>query len=208
MLQYTIRPISDRTHLGAFPVPSRFTVTWTQALDLLEREYNALNGEDLVIEIDVTERDIRNDGLLRANARPTSHAIRVAFTSKHGPLQYACDQYVHGYRSRMSDWQHNVYAVALTLEALRSVDRYGATKSGEQYRGYRQIGSEPHSVAPSFATKTQARDFLVSVVGFDGAEGLSDTLLVRRAARATHPDMGGSVDQWNRVQDASRLVVS
>lgn len=208
MLQYTTRPISDRTYLGSATTFSRFTVTWTQALDVLEREYNYLVGEDLVIEIDVTEREIRNDGMIRANAKPSSPGIRIAFNSKHGPLLYACDQYVAGYYAKMSDWQHNVYAVALTLEALRSVNRYGATKSGEQYRGYRQIGSEPHSGAAPFTTKTQARDFLVSVVGFEGADGLSDQLLIRRAARSTHPDMGGDVDVWNRVQDASRLVIS
>lgn len=33
------------------------------------------------------------------------------------------------------DWQHNVRSIALTLEALRAVDRYGATQ-GRQYAGF------------------------------------------------------------------------
>lgn len=33
-------------------------------------------------------------------------------------------------------WQHNVRSIALGLEALRAVDRYGITKRGEQYAGF------------------------------------------------------------------------
>lgn len=33
------------------------------------------------------------------------------------------------------DWMHNVRSIALTLEALRAVDRYGATQ-GRQYAGF------------------------------------------------------------------------
>lgn len=34
-------------------------------------------------------------------------------------------------------WQHNVRSVALGLEALRAVDRYGISRRGEQYAGFR-----------------------------------------------------------------------
>jgi hypothetical protein len=34
-------------------------------------------------------------------------------------------------------WQHNVRSIALGLEALRAVDRYGISRRGEQYAGYR-----------------------------------------------------------------------
>jgi hypothetical protein len=34
-------------------------------------------------------------------------------------------------------WQHNVRSIALGLEALRAVDRYGITRRGEQYAGFR-----------------------------------------------------------------------
>lgn len=35
------------------------------------------------------------------------------------------------------DWRHNVRSIALGLEALRAVDRYGITRKGEQYAGFR-----------------------------------------------------------------------
>lgn len=34
-------------------------------------------------------------------------------------------------------WQHNVRSIALGLESLRAVDRYGITRRGEQYAGFR-----------------------------------------------------------------------
>lgn len=34
-------------------------------------------------------------------------------------------------------WQHNVRSIALGLEALRAVDRYGISRRGEQYAGFR-----------------------------------------------------------------------
>lgn len=34
-------------------------------------------------------------------------------------------------------WQHNVRSIALGLEALRAVDRFGISRRGEQYAGFR-----------------------------------------------------------------------
>lgn len=34
-------------------------------------------------------------------------------------------------------WEHNVRSIALGLQALRAVDRYGISRRGEQYAGFR-----------------------------------------------------------------------
>lgn len=47
------------------------------------------------------------------------------------------------------DWQINLRAIALGLEALRKLDRYGITSRGEQYTGWRAIEATPSS---EFAT--------------------------------------------------------
>ena len=57
----------------------------------------------------------------------------VAFESKHGPLKYATDVFDH--------WHANLRAIALGLEALRKVERYGITQRGEQYTGFRTWNS-------------------------------------------------------------------
>lgn len=204
-MRYTTRPLSDRTWLRPRPerATSQFKVTWTAALDLLDRELFMLDGAELVIEVDVREQDLRLDGTLRANARADQPAVIVAFTSKHGPLLYRSDQYsgAPSYRrgGMQEPWQHNVYAVALTLEALRAVDRYGAARSGEQYRGYRQIGSGTAIVTEPPMTDDLATSLLLRA--FDPTSGNPDRHaaalaagrldladIIRRAQRNTHPD--------------------
>jgi hypothetical protein len=53
----------------------------------------------------------------------------VMATQQKGRMVLATDEY--------EDWQSNARAIALTLEALRAVDRYGATQ-GRQYAGFQQ----------------------------------------------------------------------
>lgn len=208
-MRYTTRPLSDRTWLrpAAARTPSPFRVTWSTALDLLEHELAAIGGRDLVIEVDVREQDLRLDGTLRANARATEPAVVVAFESRHGALLYRADQYAapsyYSLRGMQQSWQHNVYAVAKTLEALRAVDRYGAAASGEQYAGYRQIGGGPALVPDAPMTRERAAEILVRVatsasdrtVGHDADALLNGHLdrdeVIRRAQRLTHPDTGG-----------------
>lgn len=196
-MRYTTRPLSDRTWLRA---PSWRLTPQFQALDLLERELDMIDGRDLVIEIDVREQDLRLDGMLRANARADQPAVVVAFESKHGPLLYRSDAYANApsWRDGMHEgWQHNVYAVARTLEALRAVDRYGAAASGEHYLGFRQIGGAPAIVTEAPMTDERACE-VIAAAAYPGEsrrlleaairDGIGTEVAIRRAQRNTHPD--------------------
>lgn len=205
MLNYTVRPISDRSAFNpAHRVQSQFTVKWSQVLDLLEREYLMLNGKHLVIEVDVSERDIRNDGQFRANAKSPSPAVRVAFESKHGPIIMATDRFTRPpwRTSTMDDWQHNVYAIALALEALRKVDRYGVSRHGEQYKGYKAIeGAGPDLEG--------AREIINNYSGLDLLIISRMTIhdVFAQARRKTHPDANnGDRAAWDDVEAAGKLL--
>ena len=141
-MRYTTRPLSDRTWLrpASTRERSRFDATWSKTQTLLGREIDHLGGRDVVIEIDVREQDFKLNGELRANARTPEHpAVVVAFeTAEHGPMLYRCDRFYAPYYGQV-DWQHNVRAIALTLEALRAVDRYGATETGQQSVSYTHL---------------------------------------------------------------------
>lgn len=206
-MRLTVRPLTDRAFIGASARErSKFTASWSDTLDLLEREISALQNrrmDDPVLMVDCTERDLRLDGQLRADARLGTNAVALAFESRRGPLVFRCDRYnglPWGNKGSRILWQHNIRAIARTLEALRAVDRYGATESGEQYVGYRQIeGRQEWSPA-------QARDELLSIVGTEHAV-LDDVALVKRARRTSHPDMhGGQRDLWDIVERASRAL--
>lgn len=219
-LTYTVRPISDRTAFTGKHQPSQFKVRWSDALDLLEREYRQLNGRHLVLEVDVEEWHIRNDGGLYANARAATPAVRVAFESKFGPIVMATDRFVRGAasfyvsgwsgrdrRESMQDWQHNVYAIAKSLEALRMVDRYGVTKRGEQYTGWKALppgtGLAPTGMTVDLALKVLSEETGGNSAGT--AEGLA--VLLRNAKANAHPDRNnGDRSRWNAVDEAEQVL--
>ncbi|MGD9636847.1 MAG: hypothetical protein AB7U97_26425 [Pirellulales bacterium] len=176
---------------------SKFRTQWTVTCKLLERELSHLGCRRLVVQADCDRSEIRNDGFLRASARLRGPGVVLSFQSKHGPLSYPCDAF--------DDWQDNVRAIALALEALRTVDRYGVTKRAEQYRGWQALPS-PNG---NQWTATDAKEFLRVIVGpelFCIFKNDNEQLL-RRAEIKTHPDRGGNPDDFKKVQQARRLLL-
>lgn len=165
---------------------SPFSASLTKTLTLLSREMEMLGAKGIVIELDVEERDIRIDGYPRANARVLSSAIAVTFESRHGPLRYATNEYHH--------WEDNLRAVALAMQALRAVDRYGVSKRGEQYQGWKAL---PMSTDPADAIQTEEQARAV-IEEFGGD--------VRAAVMATHPDRGGDETDFRRVTKAREVL--
>ena len=148
----------------------RAGVDWRKTTDLLARELRQLRAKNIVLQMAVTDADIRNDGRVRANASPAHPGVIVTFDSKHGPLSYPCDQF--------TDWQANVRGVALALEALRKVDRYGVTRRGEQYTGWKQLPSAGGTTTTM--TAERAAEILAYESGHDSAaEILADPEMFR-----------------------------
>ena len=205
-MKYTIRPLSDRTAFTGRHELTPFRASWKDTLTLLEAELENLSAQNVVIEVDVVEGDLRIDGMLRANAKVESPGVRVAFDSAVGPLVYATDRYVRRWDG--PSWQQNVRAIALGLQALRKVDRYGITKRGEQYAGFKALPSG-RSVPPSHMTTDDAWRVLAEVLGaLDGDHRRGDVRgQIRRARVITHPDRnGGQRDQWDRVEQAAAVL--
>ena len=190
-----------------------FKASWQSTLNLLDDELTRLDATDFVIEADFTEADLRLDGMPRSNARPPIHpGVKVAFESKFGPLIYQTDS--------CEWWQHNVRSIALGLEALRAVDRYGVTKRGQQYDGWKAIGAGP---TPMNGKTRMARDQALLTIAqlsadlpghFDADRDLAryrkdPTEILRdyrHALRRTHPDHGGNATAFQRVQEARRVL--
>lgn len=204
-MRYTVRPISDRTVFTGKHRRSAFDSTWSATLNLLFAEVRQLKGRDLVMELDVAERDIRIDGMVRANARPASPAVRIAFESMHGPLTYGTDAFDH--------WQDNVRAIALGLEALRKVDRYGITKRGEQYTGFKALGAG-RAMPASHMTTDEARETLIRLSSWSDLDDFDPwgspqlvAKVVRSAKFAAHPDRNnGDQTAWDQVEQAATVL--
>jgi hypothetical protein len=188
-MEYRFRPLSDWRGPKTAPEDRRsrgaFKASWSATLDLLDRELWMLEAELLVIEADFREQDLRLDGMIRANARPGEFpGVRLAFEAKHlGPLIYQVDSCMF--------WQHNVRSIALGLEALRSIKRWGIAEHGEQYKGWLAI-EPPRDGVPT--TTTEAHE----VISRFGS--------VAEALRRTHPDHGGDPEEFRRVLAAKRIL--
>lgn len=180
MANVTFRPLpnwpypetTDRRH-GQFkhrgvPIP------WSRTLSDLHYEVAMLFGHDIVIGAGYAPGDVRIDGQPRADARAPRHpGVEISFESQYGRLTYATDVFW--------DWRDNVRAVALGLEALRAIDRWGVARRGQQYAGFAQLaagGPDP-----------QRGKQLVEAAGG-----------ITQALRRHHPDHGGQARDFVDVQ--------
>lgn len=177
-----------------------FSAAWGATTDLLRAELRHLGAQStpapVVMQIAITEDDVRRDGRLRTTANPAHPGVILAIESRHGNLSYPCDKFTR--------WQDNVRAIALALESLRRVDRYGITETGQQYTGWKQLqsGSADRDRPTFFATVDDAVRYL------DRWRADGDTLAkaLRRAQSFTHPDRTGNRDEWNKVEEAGQLL--
>lgn len=152
---------------------SPFRAPYQQTIDLLERECRLLGARSVVVELAIQESDLRLDGQPYAGTKPRHPGVTVAFESTHGPLKYTADKF--------ATWTENLRAIALGLEALRKVDRYGMTSRGEQYAGWKAL---PAGDSPDL------------VRGRELIEQYGD---LTAAYKATHPDTGGNADDFRAV---------
>lgn len=195
-----------------------FTAGWSDTLDVLDREVHALGAEEVVLQVDASERAMRIDGGIRADAKVNGPGVIIAFESKHGPLSYACDRFTGGrWRGYGKDpapgWQCNVRAIALGLEALRKVDRYGIARSGEQYRGWSQL--PPGRPMGPAMTIEEAAAFIAAHTD-DPAGRAHDVaadpffalVLFKDAAKRCHPDAGGDPADFRRLTEARDLLAA
>ncbi len=168
-----------------------FRASWNDTLSLLEDELMKLRAQDVVVSAALRPEDIRIDGWPRSGASPTHPGIILSFASSHGPLRYLTDRYEF--------WQHNLRAIALGLQALRAVDRYGITERGEQYVGWKAI---PASTGNGQAPLALLRN----LVGLTEGHEADARVIYRQALKRAHPDHGGSRELLEQVQDAGRKL--
>lgn len=189
----TLRPFENPPGSGG--VHSPFEASLGQTIELLGRELRALSAKQVVLQLGYREQDLRIDGMPRANAKMTHNAVAVSFESKWGPLRYETNEFLGRYYLGQEGWAANLRAIALGMEALRKVDRYGVSKRGEQYAGWRALpaGSDDEHGIPNAAA---AREYLEQVFGGD----------MKRALMETHPDRGGDREEFGKVMRIKGLL--
>jgi hypothetical protein len=195
---------------------SPFKASYSDTMNLLRFELTKLGAQHVVVQLALPPSQIRRDGLPYESARPAHPGVILSFKSKGGDLRFPCD--------RFDDWQDNLRAIALALEALRKVDRYGVVRRNEQYRGW--VALPGPMVTPAVMTVDEAAQFIAAAATplldqltdaelrvksrtYGAAGILADRevfgSLYKLAARIHHPDAGDST-QWAKLQEAAQLL--
>lgn len=211
--EFTFRPlVSYPKKRTTCPRRAPFSAGYGKNLMDLERELEHLRAKCCIVEADTTPEHIRLDGRLRSDAKLRSQAIVLRIETPTGWITMPCDTF--------DRWTDNLRAIVLTLVNLRAIDRYGVTKSGEQYRGWKQLpggdGSEPIAAAEWATAEDAARMlFGIAFAGLGAKYGevariLADEqalrTLFRDAARLAHPDAGGSNELMAKVNRARDFI--
>lgn len=209
----TLRPINGWPL--AFTTQRRrapFKTLFSDTLSQLDRELRHLNNgrrpAPSVLQVALTEADFRRDGMPRANSRPLHPGVILSIEPAGSPpLSFPCDTF--------DDWRDNLRAITLTLEALRKIDRYGVTQTGQQYTGWRAIESKPSVDALGAACALIARIAWPNENDERQANWASKIATdpqirantIRQARARAHPDRhNGDRGMWDHVEGAIAVL--
>jgi len=131
---------------------------------------------------------LRNDGLPYANQRqPSDPGAAVYFQRRGKSLVFACD--------RWDKVEHNLRAIAKTIEALRGIERWGSSDLMERaFNGFEAL---------------PAPEQWWQVLGVGQGAGRDEiSRAYRDKARAAHPDQGGSHAAMARLNAARDQALS
>lgn len=179
---------------------SPFKADFTSTLHLLRAELAAVEAGAVVCEVPFGEGDFKIDGQLRAQAKAQHPGIIVSFNpggDTTGRLQFAADTFTH--------WKDNARAVALGLEALRKVDRYGITSAGQQYAGFKALTTGDDGSFGMY-TVDQATTYVKHIAAELGQRGTSLPSALKLAIRELHPDRGGDETAFRKLLRAKELL--
>jgi hypothetical protein len=161
---------------------SRFEVSgFGKARDFLLAEIRRMGGSGVILSTNIA---LRNDGLPYANSRePQDPGVAVYFRYQKREMCFACDAYV--------TVRENAYAVAKTIEALRGIERWGASDMMERaFRGFAALAA------------TSQEDWWEVLECLPDADSDTINSQYRARARAAHPDAGGSHAGMSRLNAA------
>lgn len=168
----------------------KFKVTLGRARDDLMREPGLLGAKDITVSSNVPTR---RDGLPYCGARePNDPGVAVYFDREVGdsyprkrvPFVVACDSY--------DKVTQNIRAVGVTIEALRAIQRHGATEMLEQaFTGFAAL-PPAHRDDPWWETLGVAKT----------ADAETINRAFRELAALHHPDKGGDVQIFSKISAA------
>ena len=147
----------------------------------LANEIDRLGARKAILSTNVR---LRLDGLPYSNqAQPDDTGAAVYFELKQKPVSLACDKW-----RRVED---NIWAIVKHVESIRGQDRWGVGNIEQAFRGYMAL---PERASGSAWWET------LGVTINASEEQVKDAY--RLLVKKHHPDTGGDVELFRRVQEA------
>jgi hypothetical protein len=165
-----------------------FQTSLGTARDHLLEQVRLLGGRNVILS---SNMPIRQDGIFYANAlNPQDPGVAVYFEFKGNPMCFACDRWYHA--------QDNVRALGKTIEALRGIERWGASDMME--RAFLGFKSLPENATQSWRTTLQFP--VEAVVSKEMIESR-----YRDLAKTHHPDKGGDSAKFAEIHTAREIAL-
>lgn len=185
MNQQTAYPLSwpagwPKTEAYARGTP-QFKKDLPGALNNLKKQIELMGGSNLVLSSNYT---------LGAN-NPKEPGVVAYFEWQKMPMAIPCDRWAR------IEW--NVQAIALTVEAMRGMERWGAKHMIKaMFTGFKALPQAASGENP------------LEVLGLDKAKTYSAeeiTAAYKRRALTEHPDRGGSNERFARIREAHDMAM-
>lgn len=162
--------------------------TVASGIDEIRRNLKLMGGRNVVV---TSNLPMRNDGQPSGSAsvrEGASRGVAVYWTVDNTPHVMACDTY----------WrvECNMRAIALSLEAMRGIERWGAVQAAQMFQGFQALppgtGEVPEAQRPW-------REVLGGDAGWPDGLSPEDELVIAKARykaaiKKVHPDAGAGAD--------------
>lgn len=164
---------------------ARFAGTFARIRDELMSEIHRLGGRYPTLSTNVP---LRRDGLPYANQpEPSDPGVAVYFERRGRSMVFACDKW-----NRVQD---NVRSIQKTIEAIRGIERWGASEMME--RAFQAFEALPAPKSPW------------DVLGVPKGSSREDIDRAYKAkAKTMHPDAGGSTAGMAELNHARNSALS
>lgn len=161
-----------------------FKVSYDQAVKQLDQEIGRLGGKYPTLS---TNLELRLDGSPRRDrGEPSDRGVAVYFELNGKQKVFACETF--------TTVKDNIRAIGLTIEALRAVQRFGATEMLER------------ALNAFDALPPPTRWWDILQVRQDASRDVIEANY-RRLARERHPDAGGSNDAMAELNAAKQAAL-
>jgi len=162
---------------------SRFRTTFSVARKGLFAELDRLGARNVVLS---TNNELKANGDPRHDRRPPEDPGVVVYFTRNGKQQcIPCDRW-----DTVCD---NMHAIAMTIDALRGIERWGSGKMIDAaFHGFKALPA---------ATITPLQWWQVLNVS-SNAPAEEVTAAYRKLAMLNHPDRGGDVQAMTRINTA------